>query len=501
MAMRQGEVLAEDKAETYRPLGAFGQPVHLSYTQLRAAVAQKLSPRAANLFAAPQTDARGNTIRWVSPVPGTPERWDALPPEKQAAYALDLQILRAEFDAFLAELDAAGSAHGGEAFASVLRQALKTPNDGHLHFIGDQPVMTFWGFSELDGAAFEPLAAPAPAEPPSQTAATAPPPPIVEDKPRRFPPWLLWLLPLLLLLLLLFLLWHFFWRDDRPVDPPNVLIPPVEAPVPETAPDERPPVVDENGRIIERNGVTVDVPGTDGIVEGDGVAPGALEDGGTPDAPPLPGEVPLDAPGEAPLDAPGEGPIDAPGEDPAVPELPGPETPPETDQNPQDQSEPSPTEETEPPTPDETQDQTQNQDRPQPDQQPGDALELPPPEPPSADAPGDAAGPGSLRFLGGRWKTDTPLVDENNRKLDHRYEFGEDGKGKSIVRRQDGVECVADAEAVMQDGQLRITEKSGPRCPDGQEFEKSDTTCAVGDDGKTRCRGDGYNADIRRAPN
>lgn len=503
--MRQGELLAEERAETYRPLGAFGQPVHLSYVQLRATVAQKLSQRAANLFAAPQVDARGHTIRWVAPVAGTPRSWNSLAPEEQTAHALDLQILRGEFDTFLAELDAAEGAQGSEAFASVLRQALKTPNDGHLHFVGDQPVMTFWGFSELTGASFEPLAAPAPAEAaPARPAAATPPPIAAVPTPRRFPPWLFWLIPLLLLLLLL--LWWLFWKDDRPVDPVATPTPPVES----VAPEERVlepdridgRIVDENGRVIDRrvldrDGAVIDgvvpgdvVPGDvvpegvipDGVIPGDAL-PGQLEGSQVPetDTPSDPTADPLapDAPppGETPQD-PAEG---APAPDET---LPTPETPP--------QPEPPQTDAPEPP---------QDQAKDPAAENPGDALALPPPTPPSADTPGAAGAPANLKFLKGRWKSDTPLVDENNRKLDHRYEFDDSGKGKSIVRRQDGVECVADAEARMQNGKLRIIESSGPRCPDGQEFEKSDTTCEVGDDGKTRCRGEGYNADIRRAPN
>ena len=500
--MRQGELLAEERAETYRPLGAFGQPVHLSYVQLRAAVAQKLSPRAANLFAMPQVDARGHTIRWVAPVAGTPKSWNSLAPEEQTAHALDLQILRGEFDAFLAELDAAENAQGGEAFASVLRQALKTPNDGHLHFVGDQPVMTFWGFSELTGASFEPLAAPTPSKATSERPAAAMPPPVPPSTGKRFPLWLLWLIPLLLLLLLL---WWFFWNDERPADPLATPPPVVETPTPEDRTldpdriDGR--IVDENGRVIDRrildsDGAVIDGPVPDGPVP-DGVVPdGVVPDGVVPDGVVPGGDIPSPLEdGQLPET---DTPLD-PAIDPTTPDEPpagetAPDDPPPGEEQPPNNTPP-------PPEPPQDQPQDDGQSANPAEDTPGDALALPPPTPPSSDAPGDASAPDKLRFLKGRWKSDTPLVDENNRKLDHRYEFDDSGKGKSIVRRQDGVECVADAEATMQGGKLRIVESSGPRCPDGQEFEKSDTTCEVSGDGKTRCRGDGYNADIRRAPN
>ena len=161
--MRQGSVIAEGSIDGFQALGAFGQPVHQSYVQLRAAIEQRLGQRYADFFARPQIDDRAKRIRWVAPIPGEAVNWRDLSREQQAERALDLQIMRGEFDNYLKELLAtrgqSAERSGGEAFAAVLQQALKTPNDGHLHFIGDQPIATFWGFSEPGSPGFEPLGA------------------------------------------------------------------------------------------------------------------------------------------------------------------------------------------------------------------------------------------------------------------------------------------------------------------------------------------------------
>jgi hypothetical protein len=222
--MEQGALLVEKEVDGYLPLGAFGRPVHRSYVQLRAAVAQRLSSRCANLFARPQYDERSRKIRWISPIAGEPRNWRNLEPQEQAERALDLQIIRGEFEGYLAELRGVDGNGGGEAFGSVLEQSLKTPNDGHLHFVGDQPVMTFWGFTELNGDAFDALTAVPPPDPTARTADTAAPIITGAEQGRRWwlPAWLLWLL-LLLLLLLIFLLWWFFWDETDPLrkSPPD----------------------------------------------------------------------------------------------------------------------------------------------------------------------------------------------------------------------------------------------------------------------------------------
>ncbi|MEM1384310.1 MAG: hypothetical protein AAF713_09415 [Pseudomonadota bacterium] len=259
--MKQGSVILEMEMDGYRPCGAFGQPVHHAYVQLQAAVAQRLGQRSSHFFARPQIDERSRRIRWIAPVAGTPRSWRDLSRAEQAERALDLQIMRGQFDAYLSELRQSEPSSSGEAFVSVLEQALKIPNDRHLHFIDDQPVVTFWGFSERGGEAFEPLAA--------APAAVAPPPDV--DR-HGVPIWLWWLLPLTLLLLLFAMLWWFYWRGADSTgglpfadagEPAAIAesdpTPPVEEPV-VLAQDEPVSPVAEEPLLIEEDPVQADEP-------------------------------------------------------------------------------------------------------------------------------------------------------------------------------------------------------------------------------------------------
>ena len=210
--------LAEDALDRYQPLGAFGQPVYRSHLQLQAALRQRLGKKYAEFFAVPRFDAQGRTVSWTSPVEGEPVRWSDLSEDEKVSRSLDLQIMKSEFDSYLDELRAqrneGNDSSAAQAFVAVLEQALRTPNDGHLYFLGDQPVATFWGFREENSPPFETLtAAPKIVPKPAASPVSATESVVAEAamrEPRRFP-W--WLLLLLLLLLVALSLW-WFWPDE-----------------------------------------------------------------------------------------------------------------------------------------------------------------------------------------------------------------------------------------------------------------------------------------------
>ncbi|MGB1212232.1 MAG: SrfA family protein [Pikeienuella sp.] len=516
--MKRGVFLAESPLDSHRPLGAFGQPVHMSYVQLRAAVAQRLGERHANLFAKPQIDDRSGVIRWVAPVDGDPKRWADLDAQEQADRALDLQIMKAEFDTYLSDLK---SAEGGKAFASVLENALQTPNDGHLHFVGDQPVVTFWGFTELGGESFAPLTAAPPVAP---VAAAAPLTP-ADDSRRGLPVWLWWLLPLLLLLLLL--LWWLFWPTEEKTPPPAV--DPVEETQPEVLEEGEPFERLEDGRlrlrdgrIVRRDDLRVDEQGRVVTPEGEvleDVPPEALvpdEDGGLTDPPaldedPATEDEPLAEDPAADDTGDGEGVGEDPVEDtPPSEEEPTDETPEGEDpaaENAEDET-PAPEEQgAEDPAADTPADEATDPEAPEAPADPaaeegatppGEELQLPDPADPNAGGAANGADGAPAPFMEGEWRSRSGLTDENGKPLDQRYEFDDKGQGQSVIRRSDGTRCTAPAEAVMRNGKLVMVEKSDPTCPDGQKFKRSETVCERDASGKTRCKGDGFDVRIER---
>lgn len=483
--MRTGPVLASDLVDKYQPLGAFGQPVYMSYVQLRATVAQKLGARHANYFAKPDRDPRNKSIHWISEVAGTARRWVDLSPEEQTRYALDLQALRSDFLRYLDELrrqgegpadskpadGKRGDSKGAAAFASLLEEAMLVPDDSHLHFVGDQPVVSFWGFRNFSGQALDALRlaprrpAPAATAAPAQEGVGLP----FETPRRSWWRWLPWALGLLLLLLLLlFGLYTCLPDEDRAVSFGE-----------QSSEQPRYPgqeVIQEGG-FVDR---ALRYLGLGSAVEGDVTAPG--------------GEV-LTGPGAEMAAPPGaeQPPVaEQPAQDGSAPALeeapdqkagdqPSPEPPQPSDQNSAKQDQPAP----EPPQPN-TEPPQERKPPPQPGPEQGqqDANDR------SLQIPPDAAKTGNTGFVGGEWRSDKGLIDQVTKQpLRQAYRFDPKGDGEVVIRRPDGVECRAAAQARMQGGQLSINELADPRCPDGRTFSRSKTECMRTPSGQTVCQG------------
>lgn len=426
MTMRTGAVLASDKAGRYQALGALGQPVFHAHVQLKAAITKRLGPDHAACFARPDRDPRDDTVRWVADMPGTARRWTDLAPDEQARLALTMEAMRAEFRGYIAELRAAPPNPGPlgttpQAFAALLEQALHIPGPEHLHVVGDQPVLSFWGFHQADAQGVEGLAL--------QPAAPPPAAPVAAPAATEVPWWRRWwwLLALLLLLLLLAAALLGPWGCAEKIG----LVP--APPAPEKPVEPQPPG-----------------PAADGVAP---VIPGATGPGTA--APGLPGAT-------GPQTTPG--PTDPPKAEPPKADPAGPEAPPKPPETPK--AEPPKTEVPQQPPP------------------------TPPVPPKPMEIPPEAAARGDVGFLDGQWKSRKGLVDQQDGKpLEQFYRFDEKGKGETVVRRADGVECKAPAEARFDGTKLTVEEKGSPTCPDGRSYGSSRTECERTAAGATVCRG------------
>jgi hypothetical protein len=496
--MRTGPLLASDLVDKYQPLGAFGQPVYLSYVQLHATIRQKLGARHANYFARPDRDPQNKSVHWVSEVPGTAVRWNDLPAEDQTRYAIDLEAMRSDFHRYLGDLRQLGGRQdgtnppegkGAAAFASLLEQALLVPDDSHLYFVGDQPVVSFWGFRNFDAQGFDALSV-APRKPPAAATAAGAPAAAAnagsgitvpfEPAPRRpWWRWLLWALALLLLLLLLlFGLSRCFPEDiqlpiiDDVVPKDEHVVPVMPGETEKLAPDGH-----EEGlfdRSLRYLGLGDQQPG------GDIVTPPGTDQVAPPGDQPLPGPGDALKPGEDLK--PDEG--LKPGNDATPPEQPPAEPPVPPDGKPpaEDQALPQPPKPLPSDAPSSSQDQQAVPPVPAPDQQAG-------PKGQPMQIPPDAK-TGSPGFIGGEWSTDSGLVDQATKQpLKQTYQFDDKGAGEVVIRRPDGIECRAPAQARMQGGKLSIDEMGNPTCPDGRSYSRSKTECSRTPSGQTVCLG------------
>ena len=455
-----GSQLAHDKVDRHRSLGAFGKPVYQSHVQLRAMLKGKLGERAANYFAKPTFDPDMGELRWTAEVPGAVRGWHELSGDEQAARALDLEVLRSQLMGYAAELRAqsAGQPGGAASFASLLEQAMRVPAQGNfLYFVGEQPVIAFWGFEDRDGASADPSAvAPRLAPAPGLAAVAAPVVPAAVT-PEPAPPaprrrawwwWLLWgLLALALLALLFFLL--------RGCTPQVTGLPAVD-------PAASAPLAQPADNPASAPSPAVSAPDTPASTPGLALpqAEGAL-----PSVPPV-------APGLAPGHT---GPLPAPSDTASVPgapqlpepaasnALPGQEAPPGRD--PAALARP-----------------------------PAEPAVPPPPLPPVQDRglalPDRAATPEAMNFLQGDWRAGEGLVDAATKQpLDLSLRFGPNGEGEIRLRRPDGSTCSGPVQGRMNGGRLSIQGEQAVPCSNGGQYGAPRIECARERGGKTQCYG------------
>ncbi|UHD16697.1 hypothetical protein [Thiocapsa bogorovii] len=114
------------------------------HRELQTLIRRHLPDIAASVFALPVPCADGKTVDWYSDLPGQPTRLTDLPAarraEMKAKLGERLDALRRLADALPTRV------RGSESIAAVLRAATRYPDDSHVYVIGDEPVLTLWGF-------------------------------------------------------------------------------------------------------------------------------------------------------------------------------------------------------------------------------------------------------------------------------------------------------------------------------------------------------------------
>lgn len=473
-----GALLARDKIDRYRSFGAFGKPAYQSYVQMRAMLRSKKGDWLANYFAKPTYDPDTNELRWTAEVPGAVRSLHQLQGEEFQRGVEALDGIHKQLEQFVRDLRQQGAASGAPAqpggaaaFASLLEQAMKVPTGGDfLFFVGEQPVIAFWGFSDPDGRCVDPAllaprmaAAPAVAEP----VAAAVPLPVEEKRKRPWWWWLLWLLLALLLIALLLLL-------------PRACVPGGGLDLKRAIPGMAPP--DGAASEPERRGEGPGMPPQPGAPGGPGGPNGPGPDGGPP-----PGNPPGAEPPPPSASQPGmELPPDA--KDPKT-EPP----PPPDDKNPK----------TDPPVPPEQKDPNKDpaKDPKDPAKDPKDPKnKTNPPLPPKdkdMKMPDDPNAQKKMDFLEGQWKAGEGLIDKKTQQpLDLGFKFGKDGQGEVSVRRPDGVTCQGPVSGRMVDGKLGIQGNQSIPCSNGTSYGAPKIECQKERSGQTQCYG--VNADGSR---
>jgi hypothetical protein len=454
--MRTGSLLCLQSTEGLTPLGAFNQPVHRSYAQIRAALLNELGQRYADYFARPDVDGDGHRIGWVASTVGEPRRWVDMSPEEQQRLEPIKQEIQNGFGVYRAKLDAAGENTPQNNFGKVLAQAARVPSPEYLYFIGDQPVLAFWGFKNTSlREGIDPLRLS-----PGGMLLSGETKPVIGGGTRaangpakRGWPWWLWLLLLLLLLLLLFALW---WWWSRPA-----IVGRIQPPAPIVQREQPPRPIGPDQRDVTRAG-----PG-----DTRQVGPGGVVDRNV-----VPGDEADRRVGQgnnlnvAPSDR-----TRTPGINSAPDQLTGPnEQRADTDHGPNQRQ-------------DQPESQQPNPDLPQKQQQAEIPKDLPPLPPIGSEASSDPLKlpsdmqPGPAGFMSGSWQSRSGL-QINGKPAEEVYRFNGQGQGEITLRTRDGtIECRGPAQAnVDPGGHLAITEAPSLGCNNGSSVPGAITQCDSG---------------------
>ncbi|MEL7628243.1 SrfA family protein [Pectobacterium aroidearum] len=436
--------LRSGSLDDFLALGENGQPVYASALQLRETLRLRKQQQIADCLAIPQPNEHGDRIDWYSPVDGKVTSWIAASEEEREKALALLETYQAAVADISQRAQNAEKA-GQKLFGVLLAKAIQFPGANHVYLVDGKPVLTFWGFVNLDKKSrldaldclrpvikeAEPIfVAPAPAAtlplvdpvPEPEPQPVRPPEPVepapapaaaaaaVPVRPPFFRLW--WLLPAAALLAILSLQIRgcVSGQDDKPASDLAATVKPEKRALPSSTPVEPAPQQE-----------SAPVPP---VAEKEAVK--AVEP-----APPV-AAVPA-AEATKP-------------EAPAATEPKEPVTPP---------AEP--------------------------------VVEQVPASPAGKDdlvMPADAVKIGSIKFLNGNWRV---IVDGKapitGRPPSLRYQI-QNGKGTARITHGDGVTCRANVEAgLMSSGNLIINSRSGARCSDNSRFQMPELVCKQGASG------------------
>ncbi|KHN92042.1 hypothetical protein BSK71_12675 [Pectobacterium actinidiae] len=437
--------LRSGSLDDFLALGENGQPVYASALQLRETLRLRKQQQIADCLAIPQPNEHGDRIDWYSPVDGKVTSWIAASEEEREKALALLETYQAAVADISQRAQNAEKA-GQKLFGVLLAKAIQFPGANHVYLVDGKPVLTFWGFVNLDKKSrldaldclrpvikeTEPLFV---ASAPVANAPTLPlvdpvpepePQPVVQPesvdptpapvaaaaavpvRPPFFRLW--WLLPAAALLAILSLQIRgcVSGQDDKSTSDVAATVKQEKRALPSSTPAEPAPQQESTPvpPVVEKEAVkAVETP----------VAAAPVEDAVKP-------EVPAVTEPEAPVAPPAEPVVE---QVPAVPAG-------------------------------------------------KDDLVM----------PADAVKIGSIKFLNGNWRV---IVDGKapitGRPPSLRYQI-QNGKGTARITHGDGVTCRANVEAgLMSSGNLIINSRSGARCSDNSRFQMPELVCKQGASG------------------
>lgn len=142
-------LLRSGNLDDYQAVGGGGQAVFDSALQIRETLRLRKQQTMADCLAIPQINDSGDRVDWYSPVEGASIAWKAADEEARFR-ALRYLSATLESAASLSRKSLQSGKTSLQLFGSLLEKAIQFPGENHVFLVDGKPVITFWGFINLN---------------------------------------------------------------------------------------------------------------------------------------------------------------------------------------------------------------------------------------------------------------------------------------------------------------------------------------------------------------
>ncbi|BBV40922.1 virulence effector protein [Citrobacter portucalensis] len=142
-------LLRSDNLDDYQAVGGGGQAVFDSALQIRETLRLRKQQAMVDCLAIPQINDSGDRVDWYSPIEGKAVAWKAADEEARFR-ALRYLGSTLENAATLSRKSLQSGKTSLQLFGSLLEKAIQFPGENHVFLVDGKPVITFWGFVNLN---------------------------------------------------------------------------------------------------------------------------------------------------------------------------------------------------------------------------------------------------------------------------------------------------------------------------------------------------------------
>ncbi|MCH2697671.1 MULTISPECIES: SrfA family protein [Citrobacter] len=142
-------LLRSGNLDDYQAVGGGGQAVFDSALQIRETLRLRKQQAMVDCLAIPQINDSGDRVDWYSPIEGKAVAWKAADEEARFR-ALRYLGSTLENAATLSRKSLQSGKTSLQLFGSLLEKAIQFPGENHVFLVDGKPVITFWGFVNLN---------------------------------------------------------------------------------------------------------------------------------------------------------------------------------------------------------------------------------------------------------------------------------------------------------------------------------------------------------------